>query len=208
MKKFLLLFVLVSISSFSIFSSDNSSDLARYNPRERLGFSVSYFGEFIFTHPGVSIGFEYIVYKNKKNWFNFLLASNIGWYIHYLNHNAIFFDSQVAFRFITPKGFYGDLFLGIGYLHTWAYGEIYTGVDNSGNLIKKMNYGYPHLMLNASITLFGWDFYNLTGFPILTYLRMCFFGEYPYNNYILPHTAIQIGITYQLRKINVRKKKA
>ena len=59
------------------------------------------------------------------------------------------------------------------------------------------NFGYPHLMANLSLG-FGWDFAKNDLAPVLYFLRLNAFGEYPFNSFFLPHIALQTGVTIPL----------
>lgn len=166
--------------------------------RERSPWSVSlsYYGEWI-SQPGFTLGAEYLICENEKESVKLFTALSGGGYFHDQNHNAFFADSYIGSRFTTPVGYFGDILLGAGYLHTWPDGVVYTGVDSEGNLIEKDHPGDPHLKLNVSFGFLGWDFSKRTDLPVTAVARMALFGEYPYNDFVLPHVALQIEFTYR-----------
>ncbi len=117
----------------------------------------------------------------------------------------MFVDVNIVNRFITPLGFYGDIYVGVGYYHSWTDAVVYSGVNKNGNLIKSPNYGFSHLMINGYLTIFGWDFEKLTGVPLLFHIRSGFLAEYPYNNFMMPHVATYIGFTYKIKPVKLIK---
>ncbi|MCP4297217.1 MAG: hypothetical protein GY786_16570, partial [Proteobacteria bacterium] len=88
---------------------------------------------------------------------------------------------------------------------TWPDGVIYSGVNSKGDLIEKKNCGDPHVKLNLSLGLIGWDFKKRTNIPLTTVVRIAGFGEYPYNSFILPHFALQIECIWELQKLKGKK---
>lgn len=173
-------------------------------PRSDWSLSLSYYGDWI-THPGFTIGAEYLICENKRENVALFTALSGGGYFHDQNNNAFFIDAYIGSRFTTPVGYFGDILLGAGYLHTWPDGVIYTGVDSEGNLIEKDYPGDPHLKLNLSLGLIGWDFSKRTQLPVTGVVRMAIFGEYPYNDFMLPHTALQIEFTYRFPALKGKK---
>lgn len=170
------------------------------NSLSRWSVSLSYFGEWV-TQPGFTIGGEYLIRENKKESIRLFTALSGGGYFHDQNHNAFFVDSYIGNRFTTPVGYFGDILLGVGYLHTWPDGVVYTGVDDNGNLIEKDHPGDPHLKLNLSLGIIGWDMGKRTNLPLTGVARVVTFGEYPYNDFLLPHVALQIEFTYRFRSL-------
>ncbi len=158
--------------------------------------SLSYFGEWI-SHPGFTLGAEYKLRENQKQSVKLFTALSAGRYVHQENHKALFIDALIGHRFTTPVGYFGDILLGVGYLHTWPDAVGYTGVDEDGNLIEKDHPGDPHIKLNLSLGLLGWDFGKRTNIPLTAVTRVALFGETHYNDYILPHVALQVEFTYQ-----------
>lgn len=169
-------------------------DLDQDNPLSRLRVKIAYYGEFLFTNPGISLGIEWDLYGN--DFYTGIVAANIGGYIHPENHGALFTEIQFGQRFTTPLGFYSDIFIGAGYFHTWPDGDIYTGIDENGVPIVGTASGFPHLQLSTSITLAGWD-WSKQGVPLKTALIGTMFWEYPYNNLFLTHNAMQLAVSYQ-----------
>ena len=153
--------------------------------------NVSYFGDTI-INPGIEIGYENTFFRSL----NFTVS--IGSYIHQRNHAGLFLNTGLNWRHTFPIGYSMEFGLGLGYMHTWPHGgNIYT-VDGSDNVSVKPNYGRPHFMPSVKLGLLGWDFRKKTNIPLRLNSDIIIFGQYPFNNYMLPHIALKIGGTYYL----------
>jgi hypothetical protein len=92
--------------------------------------------------------------------------------------------------------------VGIGYLHTWPHGgKIYT-VDDNGTVDIKTNWGKPSLMPSLKLGLLSWDFRRRSSLPLRLFSDIIIFGEYLYNDYIMPHAALNLGATYYFQEEN------
>jgi hypothetical protein len=160
----------------------------------RYAFTAGYFGEVV-THPGAVIGVERYLFTNQK--FRFILAGNLGGYVHPRNHSAMFVNVQSGQRITFRSGLFLDQFLGLGYLHTFLHdGDLYQA-DVFGNIQKTPNTGRPHVMPSVSVGT-GWDLSKGHTGQLLVYVRPQVFWQFPFNNYALVHFALQTGITFQL----------
>jgi len=151
--------------------------------------NISYFGEMI-VHPGIEIGYENTFYK----WFNY--TASIGTYVHQRNHVGLFLSAGINWRYTFPIGYSMEFGLGLGYLHTWEHGGDVYIVDDNGNVSVKPKYGRPHFMPSVKLGLLGWDLRKKSNIPIRINTDIIVFGQYPFNNYLLPHVALKIGVTY------------
>ena len=187
------IFTLLIVILFCFFGSpsytqDNDSDSKRL-----LALTLGYFGETI-THPGATSGVEYYILENS--WYRLFLGGNLGGYVHIRNHIGLFVDAEIGNRFTAPFGLFGEILTGVGYLHTWPQGIIFER-DADGGIREANNLGYPHLMPTLSLG-FGWDFSRNDLPPVAYFIRLNAFGEYPFNGYLLPHVALQTGISITL----------
>lgn len=153
--------------------------------------NVSYFGDTL-INPGIEIGYENTFYKGL----NFTLS--IGAYIHQRNHVGLFFNPGLNWKHTFPIGYSMEFGVGLGYLHTFVHGGNIYVVDDSGGVSVKGNYGRPHFMPSVKLGLLGWDFRKKTRIPLRLNSDIIIFGQYPFNNYILPHIALKIGGTYYI----------
>jgi len=153
--------------------------------------NISYFGETI-THPGIEIGYENTFFRS----FNYTVS--IGAYVHQRNHTGLFLEAGVNWRHTFPIGYSMEFGLGLGYLHTWEHGGDTYLVDDNGNVSLKPKYGHPHFMPSVKLGLIGWDFRKKTNIPLRLNADIIIFGQYPFNNYIMPHAALKVGGTYYL----------
>lgn len=162
----------------------------------RLGVTGAYFGETI-THPGVVGGVEFYAWENR--WYKLIPASNVGFYLHPHSHGAAFVDLELGHRVTTRFGLYFDLFTGLGYLHSWPYGDIYRR-NEAGAVERKPNLGHPKLMVDGALGL-GWDFSKNDLLPISAFARVVMFGEYPFNTRVALHGALMAGVTWRLGQL-------
>jgi hypothetical protein len=171
--------VMILLTVHSIYGQD----------RENVPINVSYFGETI-IHPGIEIGYENTFFKS----FNFTIG--IGTYIHQRNHVGLFINTGLNWRHTFPIGYSIEFGFSLGYLHTWEHGGDTYIVDDKGNVSVKTKYGHLHFMPIIKLGFLGWDFRQKTNIPIRLNCDVIIFGQYPFNNYIMPHAALKLGATY------------
>ncbi|MCB0662764.1 MAG: hypothetical protein KDC24_08490 [Saprospiraceae bacterium] len=160
---------------------------------EKLALKVEYFGELV-LHPGLSVGIEYTLSKN--NWNTLHWNTDLGGFWHRWNNTAVFLKTSVGSRIATGPVF-ADINLGIGYMHSWAAGDLYQS-DGNGGVEKATNWGHAHFMPNASL-LFGWDGSVKTNLPWAVHLGPEVYLQSSFNHIFLPHIAAKIGFTYKLK---------
>ena len=175
------LFLLIIMGNF-IYSQEKN---------RMIPINFSYFGETI-THPGIEIGYENTFYK----WFNF--TGSIGTYVHQRNHVGLFLNAGLNWRYTFSIGYSPEVGIGLGYLHTWAHGGPTYVVDGKGN-VSMDRVGSPHFMPSIKLGVFGWDLRKKTDIPMRINMDIIAFGQYPYNNFIMPHLALKIGATYYFK---------
>jgi len=151
--------------------------------------NLSYFGETI-TNPGFEIGYE----NNFYNGLNFTVS--LGFYVHQRNHAGLFFTSGIFWRHTFQTGYSMELGIGLGYLNTWAHGGNVYNVDDNGNVSVKQKTGRANFMPLVKLGLFGWDFRESNDIPLRINADIIIFGQYPFNNFLMPHFALKAGATY------------
>ena len=152
---------------------------------EAASLSVAYLGEFA-LHPGLVVGIDHVV--ARKGPAAFVVAGNVGGWVHARNHVGVFADGELGFRLTSSPGFLVEAFAGAGYLHTFLASPTWV-VDDKGPT-RIVDAGRPAFMPTASLG-FGWELDRVTPF-----LRFQAFGQYPFNHYVLPHFAVQIGARF------------
>jgi len=153
--------------------------------------NLSYFGETI-THPGVVIAYE----KAFHRLFNFTVS--IGTYVHQRNHVGLFLSAGLNWRHTFSSGYSPQFGIGLGYLHTWEHGGRTYVVDADGNVSVRPRIGRPNFMPSVKLGFFGWDLRQRTDIPIRINADIIAFGQFPFNNFILPRVALRVGATYFL----------
>jgi hypothetical protein len=154
----------------------------------------SYFGETL-LHPGIYLGSEWPVRKNL------VVGYGLGTYLHCKHHLGLFLSGDFSWRKTFRPGYTICFGLGIGYLHTWPHGGKIYSVDENGNIESVTNWGQPSVMPSLKLGLLGWDFRQKTSFPCRIFADVVIFGQYPYNDYIMPHAALSLGATYYLKRM-------
>jgi hypothetical protein len=157
-------------------------------------FSIGYFGEKVF-HPGLTgnIGYSYFISKDSllnRNRLDFGLGLAV--YIHFKNHFGIQFKPQFAYYHIFRSSFELGIKTEIGYIRRIYQGETYE-VTNDGEVKKVQLAGQNSLIYGAFVSL-GQNFSVMQNRKFRWFIELGAFWEYPYNNYILMHPAVSIGI--------------
>lgn len=181
---------LTYLIAFSFFFINSLGGQSSFPPES---ISVSYFGETI-THPGVFVGTEL---PAKQKW---LITIGVGTYLHYRHHRGVFVNGSLDWRTTFSSGFSMQYGIGLGYLHTWQHGGKTYTVNDLGEVKQTKNYGQSAFMPSLKFGLLGWDFRKKTDMPIRLFSEAILFGQYPHNNFIMPHFAMNIGGTYFLEK--------
>lgn len=158
----------------------------------KLALSGAYYGETI-THPGVAVGMEYYAFESRR--YKLIVAPKVGIYLHHRTHGAAFVDAELGHRVTAKFGLYGDLFTGIGYMHTWPWGDVY-GRAADGSVEKQFNAGSPHVKFGGGLGL-GWDLSKNGVAPISIFARLEMFGEAPFNTGIAVHGALMCGVIWR-----------
>ncbi|MNS11055.1 hypothetical protein D3C72_425860 [compost metagenome] len=160
-------------------------------PRVGLPLTIAYFGETV-THPGLLVGTEHKAWE--AGWHRAFLAANMGGYRHPGNHTGLFLDGGLGYRLTLPVGLSLEAMAGLGYLHTVLDGRVFAPGPNGG-VEAVTDLGRPAWMPSAAVGV-GLDAggLGLPGSRVFTRLQL--FGQYPFNTYVLPHVALQVGLTW------------
>jgi len=180
------LFAFLSILGL-VASPAGAQDLERHD----AAVTLRYFGETL-VHGGATVGGEAYLAEGPNT--KMILAPNIGYYLHPQNHHGVFVDLEYGGRLTADIGLFGDAFVGLGYFHRVPAGSVYSVDDQSVGATT--NLGDPNLMGTAWLGV-GWDLERNDLAPLTAHLRAGGFLEYPFNNVILPHTALQAGVAYK-----------
>ena len=151
--------------------------------------NFSYFGETV-TRPGFVIGYEKAFHRL------FYVTVSLGTYVHQRNHTGLFLSAALNWRHAFSSGYSPQFGIGLGYLHTWEHGGPTYTVGDDGNVSIRPRTGRPHFMPSVKLGLFGWDFRQRTSIPMRINTDIIMFGQYPFNNFILPRVALRVGATY------------
>ncbi|WNG33113.1 hypothetical protein F0U61_05400 [Archangium violaceum] len=176
------------ISAAAFFSSPARAE----ESPTRLPLTVAYFGETL-VHPGLTVGTELSLVRGDVG--AVVLTGNLGGYVHPRNHVGLFASAEMGGRLTAPFGLYGELLVGAGYLHSFLQGPVYE-VSRDGSVLPAADAGRPAVMPTASLGL-GWDLQRNGVAPLALFTRLTLFGQFPFNQRLLPHAAVQLGVRFQ-----------
>ena len=155
--------------------------------------SAAYFGE-LATHPGGIVAVKYSVVDG--DWIDILVGPAIGLYVHPRNHIGLFLDAEAEMFLTAPFGLFVSLGVSAGYYHTLLAAEVYDR-DTGGTVSSAIDWGRPHAKSGVSLGL-GWDLEKGAAIPLRFFTRVDVFAQYPFNNDLLPHAAIQLGFAHRI----------
>jgi hypothetical protein len=164
--------------------------------------TLSYFGE-RFWHPGARIGYEMPVFSNeivrpRKTSHILMFHPGLGYYKHKYSHSALFLNSEIGYNMLFFFGLEFRINLGVGYLRTFLDGDTYK-LSNDGSFEKVPLAGNNTFMPSISLHL-GYDFSRLTNSALAFFIKPSLFLQVPYNDFVLPQYAVEVGFKYHLNK--------
>lgn len=172
-----------------------------------LTINVSYFGESI-THPGLKVGIEHSLWENsfqkttsKGNQFNkkqsLFLSSNVGFYHHRRFHTALFVNGELGYRKVKKRGFKAEMLVGVGIMRTFLSGNTFSVLEN-GEIELQRGAGQYGFMPSLAVA-FGKDLSFTKNRNWAFHIKPSIYFQVPYNHTILPHFALETGITYAFK---------
>ena len=154
-----------------------------------LPVTAGYFGETL-AHPGLYVGTE------RSLAMGFGVEYGVGGYVHYRYQSALFASVAMSWRLTTAVGYTFSLAVGIGYLHAFRSGGPTYTVYDSGQVEETTDWGSPSFMPSFKLGLLGWDFRTRAGLPWRVSADAIAFGQYPINDFMMPHAALLVSATY------------
>lgn len=160
-----------------------------------LNFGLGYFGE-NGTHPGVVSRFE------REKSFHPELAivsgAEIGFYSHPRNHNAGFIEINHGYRrYFSENRWYLEQTFGIGVMFSF-YNEDVWHVDDHGNVTTVSSFANVDFMPSINFGA-GLRIFSKMQTKQFLWFKPKVFWQLPYNNLALPHLAIQVGYTMNIK---------
>lgn len=191
MKKYKLFCLLLLFYASQIYSQDSLRI-------DKHIVTIAYFGDEI-THPGFQIGYTYKALSSKNAQHSLLIGSYVGAYRFPFHSRGVFITPIIGYQLQRPKGFQYDFQVGIGYLHTFAEGQVLLYRD--GAFSKVFDKGVSRSMLPYLSTGIGWHIKNIARSQVgLTpFMRLGMYGYYPVNtlwSYRL-HCSVGVEITFR-----------
>ncbi len=145
-------------------------------------------------HPGIVLGTELRLTRGRFG--ELALAGELGGFRSPPLQNAVFFNSDLLYRYVAPYGPFGTLLLGPGYLHSTSTRPVYERHD--GRYRRATDWGSSHLLLSVGVGV-GYDFGETTTVPLQVFLRYRFFLQLPgfIGADALPNACVQLGARYE-----------
>lgn len=147
-------------------------------------------------HPGFSLGTEYCYKQGRLG----RLFQNLhaGYYYNEYNARAIFLKTGAGYRYTAGFGLFGDLSLGLGYLHSFHPTEIFAQ-NAQGEYEKVKDHGKGSIIFLVAIGI-GYDFSQKVGWPVSVFFRFQPYIQTPYSveSSVLPQSMLHFGIRVQL----------
>ena len=143
-------------------------------------------------HPGVSAGTEF-TYKTGKIG-KIFQTINIGYFYNKFNAKALFLCSEFGYRKTMQLGLFGDLFIGLGYIHSFHPKEIYA-LNAHGEYEKAKDKGKSAYLISAAIGL-GYDFSKKAGWPFSVFIKYQYALQGPHNldSPLWPNAMLHFGV--------------
>jgi hypothetical protein len=126
-----------------------------------------------------------------------IIGANAGFYRYKFNHTGLLLSSFIGTKHLYNNASYFGLSSGIGLLHTFYDGIVYS-VNDNGTVKELKNYGRTYATINAALA-YGWDFSRMQKpKPFSVQIEPVFWVQFPYNSFVLLHGSLALSIKYQL----------
>ncbi|CAN5551913.1 hypothetical protein BH10BAC3_BH10BAC3_40530 [soil metagenome] len=136
--------------------------------------------------------------KNKV----IIIGANVGFYRYKFNNTGLLLSSYLGTKYLYKNASYFELSSGIGLLHTFYDGIVYT-VNDNGTVKEIKNYGRTYATVNTALA-YGWDFSRIRkSKPFSLQIQPVFWLQFPYNSFVLLHGSLALSIKYQLPNFSV-----
>lgn len=147
-------------------------------------------------HPGFSVGTEYAYTEGRLG--KIYQSLHAGYYYNKYNAKAFFLETGVGYRYTAGFGLFGDLSLGLGYLHSFHPVEIFA-MNAQGEYERVKDKGKSAFIFLGALGA-GYDFSRKVGWPVSLFFRFQPFIQTPYGpmTSVLPQSLVCIGIRVQL----------
>jgi hypothetical protein len=145
---------------------------------------AGYYGEMVF-HPGVFGGVEQpLVCSGRLSLHGVAIADA---YVHVRNHVGVGLSAELSGRVALGRGVALELGVGLGYVHTFAGAPVYE-VDDAGAVHRITDFGRPAVRPSVALAV------SFALGATTPFVRVEGFGQYPFNDHLLPHAALMIGV--------------
>jgi hypothetical protein len=170
-------------------------------------------------YPGLKIGADYKVIdkevvKLKRNGKikvvhkNRFVTTNLGFYYHEDYNANIFLHGGYQWQRMRSTGWFKTLEPQLGVSRTFVNGTVYK-ISDAGDVTVKKGAGQFYFAPALSLGV-GKDFsVQNENKPFSIFSKLTLFTNMPYNNFIYARLLVELGVSYQMKKVmshNVRLK--
>ena len=147
-------------------------------------------------HPGFTIGTEYGYTEGRLG--RIFQNLHLGYYFNKFNAKALFLKTETGYRYTFGFGLFGDVSMGLGYLHSFHPTEIFA-MNAQGEYERVKDKGKGALIILMALGA-GYDFSKKVGWPISLFFRFQPYIQTPYNptTSVFPQLLVHFGIRVQL----------
>jgi len=157
---------------------------------EAVAFPFSRFGN---LHPGIQIGASFRQIEKQKSVRNY--NAFIGFYHHQDLENAFYLRAEYAHTFVVLKKIGIITPIGLGYLHTFYPGQVYSQ-NEDGTFSQVTQLGRPHAIATTGL---GLSYRGFTKFE--PYLQHDIMIQFPFSKVqpFLPHSFLKLGVKLKIQ---------
>ena len=144
---------------------------------------------------GISVGTLFAYNQDRR--FSQLQSVELGWFFHRHLGKQLFVKTNLINRFTTKSGLWGDVQVGLGYLHSFYAKEVFE-LDRQGNYRSVGDTGYPGIIGGFGLGM-GYTIQSSGNRQFSPYIKYEWMAQYPYSDFtpIFPHSFVHLGSMLQ-----------
>lgn len=150
------------------------------------------------VHPGIYMGTEYFWRSKPKS--ELFQTAGLSMYVIREMYYGIAVSSAFGSRYYIPCGIFYEGSLGVGYLHTFNYGPVFS-LDENGEYQRKTDWGRPHFTPEIAAGA-GYRFTLKNENQLSVFIRYQLKIEYPFTTSgeipFLPHINFYLGARFHM----------
>lgn len=142
-------------------------------------------------NPAIIVGTECTLKRGSRT--RLYQTANLGFFQHYWWMTGIFFDTELGGSYALPRGFHGDLRLGVGYLHYFWRRDTLELKD--GVYVRATDWGRPSAIVPLSVVL-GYSGSSAHPIPVAPFISAQWAVQAPFveDAPVMTHFLLLIGV--------------